>query len=168
MILPFNSIEGSSIQQACSTISAAPKKRLGDLKLFDIIMQDGLEPPATHGIYFFFDADKTTCLYVGKNASQQFIERIPWHFALSESSWMNHFLKYYKKHHQSPSLFEAARGASDCYILLMPVPDELIAKAEKFFRVFLKPRFNSLASASRLLNSIPSDTNLGEAIRNRI
>lgn len=168
MILPFSSIEGSTIEQACSTIAAAKKKRLGDAKLFDFIMQDDSELPGLHGIYMFFDADSATCLYVGKNSSPQYIERIPWHFAVSEGSWQNHFLKYYRTHHQSPSLFEAAQGARNCHILLMPVPHELITKTEKFFRVFQKPLFNKLSASGRYLNSIPLDTNVGDAIRTRI
>jgi hypothetical protein len=166
MILPFSSIEASSIHEACSAIAAAPKKRLRDAKLFDFIMQDGME----HGIYFFFAPDSTTCLFVGKNSSQQFIERIPSHFAISEASWMNHFLKRYRIQHQSISLFEAAKDAGDCHILLMPVEDDLIAKAEKFFRIFQKPQFNTLkkASARRFLSSIPLDMNLGEVLRNNL
>lgn len=169
MIIPFSSIESSTIQQACTTIRAASKKRLRDAKLFDFIMQDGIEIPGVHGVYFFFAADNETCLYVGKNSSPQFIERIPWHFALGEESWQNHFLKYYRRHYQSASLFEAAQAAGDCHILLMPALHEVIAKAETFFRVFLKPRFNTLASGRRFLNliRIPLDSNLGEAIRCR-
>ena len=168
MILPFSSIEASTIQQACTTILTAPKKRLRDAKLFDFIMQDGIELLGVHGVYFFFAADNATCLYVGKNSSPQFIERIPWHLALGEDSWQNHFLKYYRKQYQLASLFEAAKAAGDCHILLMPAPHEIIAKAEKFFRVFLKPRFNTLTSGRRFLNSIPLDMNVGEAIRHRI
>ena len=53
MILPYSSIEGLTIQQACSTVTAAKKKRIGDAKLFDFIIQDDSELPGIHGIYFF-------------------------------------------------------------------------------------------------------------------
>lgn len=166
MILPFSSIDTSSIKEGCSAIAAAPKKRLRDAKLFDFIMHDGVPLVGVHGIYFFFASDNSTCLYVGKNSSMQFIERIPWHFAIAEASWQNHFLKYYRKTYQLDSLFEAAKGAGDCHILLMPVDrGDLITKAERFFRVFQKPQFNSLSSANRYINSIPLDINLGEVIR---
>ena len=98
----------------------------------------------------------------------QFIERIPWHFAIGEGSWQNHFLKYYKKHYQLDSLFEAAKGAADCHILLMPVDGDLITKAEKFFRIFQKPKFNSLRSAGRFIEAIPPDMNLGDVIRGEL
>jgi len=164
LILPFTTIENLSVSEACKAIAAAPKKRLRDAKLFDFIMQDGAELPGLHGIYFYFAPDDRTCLYVGKNSSQQFIERIPWHFAVSEGSWQNHFLKYYRKHHNSNSLFNAAKAAGDCYILLVPIEDELITSAEKFFRVFQKPQFNTLASRRHLFNSVPTETNVREAI----
>lgn len=165
MILPFRSIEALSVSEACKAISAAPKKRLRDARLFDFIMQDSAELPGLHGIYFYFAPDNETCLYVGKNSSQQFIERIPWHFAVSEGSWQNHFLKYHRKHTNAESLFAAAKSAGDCHVLLMPVEDDLIAIAEKFFRVFQKPRFNTLASWCHLLDSVPPDRNVREAIK---
>lgn len=171
MILPFRRIEVLSIQEAVSEITTAPKKRLRDVQLFDFIMHDGQElPDGVNGIYFFFAPNSTTCLYVGKNSSPQFIERIPWHFAISEASWQNHFLKYYKKSHQSASLFEAAKDAEECQILLMPVPleDGLIARAEDLFRVFQRPKFNALTSGGRFrrLSSVPPDAVLGEVVRN--
>jgi hypothetical protein len=166
LILPFSSIEALSIHEACSAVAAAPKKRLRDAKLFDFFMLDGMQLPGMHGIYFFFAPDNTTCLYVGKNSSMQFVERIPWHFAIDEASWMNHFVKYYRTHHQSPSLFEAAKDAGDCHILLMPVESELIAKVERFFRVFQKPQFNSIEFIPRYLKASPLDAKIGEVIMN--
>lgn len=166
MILPFSSVEHLSIRDGCAAIVAAPKRRLADAKLFDFIMQEGAPLPGVHGVYFYFAADGTTCLFVGKNSSQQFIERIPWHFAVSDGSWQNHFLRYYRTHHHSESLFEAAKAAGDCYILLMPVlPHEVIGRAERFFRVFQQPRFNTLSSGKRLTASIGLDMNLGEIVR---
>jgi len=156
------------IDDACSAIGVASKKRLKDTRLFDLIMQDGKELAGVQGIYFFFAPDSTTCLYVGKNSSQQFIERISAHLAISEASWMNHFLKYYKDHHQSASLFAAANAAGECQILLMPTEDDLIAKAERLFRIILKPLFNSLAPKRRSVSSIPPDTHIGEVLRNNL
>ena len=154
-----------SIAEANKAISAAPKKLLRDIKLFDFIMQDGAEIPGVHGIYFYFAPDAETCLYVGKNSSQQFIERIPWHFAISEGSWQNHFLKYFRKHHNFGTLFEAAKDIGDCHILLMPIDAELIKNSEKFFRVFQKPQFNTLAAWGHLLNSVQLENNIKEAIQ---
>ena len=98
-----------------------------------------------HGVYFFFSPEND-CLYVGKNSSQSFVERIPWHFALSEESWMNHFVKYHRKFGEFKSIPEAAIDSKRCQLLLMPVANEnleSIKPLEKFFRLFLKPRYNS-------------------------
>jgi hypothetical protein len=173
LIVPFRSIEGLSIQDACSAIVAAPKTPLREVRLFDFIMHEGKELiDGVHGLYFVFSPDRTTCLYVGKNSSPQFIERIPAHFAISEASWLNHFLKYYKKDRQLSSLFEAAKDAGDCHILLMLIRDDeiLIAKAEWLSRFFQKPKFNSLASGRNFsrLSSIEPSTILGEAITNSL
>ncbi len=164
MILPLSSVEHLSIRDGCAAIAAAPKRRLADVKLFDFIIQDGAPLPGVHGIYFYFAPDGTSCLYVGKNSSQQFIERIPWHFALSDGSWQNHFLKYYRTHNHSESLFEAAKAAGDCQILLMPVAHELVGKAERFFRVFQQPRFNTLSSGKRLTTAITSEMIVGQVV----
>jgi hypothetical protein len=173
LIVPFRSIEGLSIQDACSAIAAAPKTLLREVKLFDFIIHEGRElTDGVHGLYFFFSPDRTASLYVGKNSSPQFIERIHAHFAISEASWLNHFLKYYKEDRQFTSLFEAAKDAGDCHLLLMPIRDDEvpIAKAEWLFRFFQKPNFNSLASGRNFgrLSSIPPSTILGEAITNSL
>jgi hypothetical protein len=167
MILPFKSIEALSVAEAIKSITTAPKKQIRDIKLFDFIMQGGTEISGVHGIYFYFAPDGETCLYVGKNSSQQYIERIPWHFAISEGSWQNHFLKYFRKYYNYGTLFEAAKKIGDCHILLMPVDAELIKNSEKFFRVFQNPQFNTLAAWRHLLDSVPLECNVKEAIQTR-
>lgn len=55
LIVPFRSIEGLSIQDACSAIVAAPKTPLREVRLFDFIMHEGKELiDGVRGLYFFF------------------------------------------------------------------------------------------------------------------
>jgi hypothetical protein len=165
MILDFSKIEHLPVGDARSAIASAPKMRLGEIKIYDLITED------SHGIYLFFSPDSTTCLYVGKNSSMQFVERIPLHFAIGETSWQNHFLKKYRNHYKSGSLPDTAKAVSGCHILLMPVRKyELIAKAEKFFRVVQKPVLNELKSYKyeELGKSASDFKSVGDAINNLI
>lgn len=164
MILDFSKIEHLPVGDACSTIASAPKMRLGEIRIYDLITED------SHGVYFFFGPDRTTCLYVGKNSSMQFVERIPHHFATDQTSWQNHFLKKYRDHYTSGSLPETTKAVRDCHILLMPVRRyELIVRAERFFRVFQEPVLNELKSAkAKLLKSAPDFKSVGDAINNLI
>lgn len=91
-----------------------------------------------------FFSNSNACLYVGKNSSQSFIERIPWHFALSEKSWMSHFLKHFRNHRQLDSIPEAALNVLDCRLLLIPVERiRYIDALEKLMKLVMKPEFNS-------------------------
>ncbi len=164
LTLPFSEIAELTVSAACAEVKGARKKRLADVRLFDLVLQD--QP--NQGIYFFFAPEPDECcLYVGKNSSMQFIERLGMHFAVAEASWQNHFLKAYKKHHRpQQSLTEALKDAGDCRLLLMPMDDGLAAKAETFFRIFQEPLFNSLTSrrAQQARKSIGADDGLRDAI----
>ncbi len=165
LTLPFSKIAELTVSAACAAVKGAKKKRLADVRLFDLVIQD--QP--NQGIYFFFAPDGCTCLYVGKNSSMQFTERLGMHFAVADESWQNHFLKAYKEHHKQQSLTSALAHAGDCRLLLMPImptDDGLAAKAETFFRIFQEPLFNSLKSrrAQRARESIGADDRLLKAI----
>lgn len=163
MILPFSSIENLSIVDACNEIATNEKRALKDIKIVDLIIQKGGELESRHGVYFFF-SENNECLYVGKISSQQFVERIPWHFALSEDSYGNHFLKYYKKLHGLVSIFEAANHALHCRLLVMPIVYTDITKIEKLFRVFSNPELNGLRAANHIKSLIPTDTIVSDSI----
>jgi len=163
MILPYSTIENVSIAEARDQIVASEKRALKDIKIIDLIIQNGGELESRHGVYFFF-SEKNECLYVGKNSSQQFVERIPWHFALSVDSYGNHFLKYYKKRYGLDSIFEAAKHTLDCKLLLMPVIQRDITKIEKLFRVFSDPLLNKLRAANQIKEKIPADTIVSDGI----
>ncbi len=156
LVLPFSEIRGLCVDEARRKIIGAGKKRLADITLYDLIIPDN------HGIYFFFAPDGATCLYVGKNSSLQFVERMGSHFAVDQTSWHNHFLKYYKAQHKVASLIETAQAVADCRLLLMPVTSELISSAEKFFRVALSPVLNR----RKARNPVCDDAKLEDAVEN--
>jgi len=142
VIVAFESIQYLTVEQACDAIRNQDKKRVDDLRVLDLIMQKDEALPFVHGLYMFFESDGKSCLYVGRVMSPQFIERVPAHFAISEASWSNQFLKTHKEHSNCASLNSAAVSAKDCQILILPMPHEFIDGAEKLFILFLKPRYN--------------------------
>lgn len=138
--IPFEHIADQPAQTALDTVRHASKKPVGELKIYDLI-REGDEPSSTrNGVYLFFSPENS-CLYVGKNSAQAFVERVPWHFAVWEESWMNHILKRTKERHALGSLIEAANYAADYQLLLIPMGSNdrsVIKPLEKFFRLFLK------------------------------
>lgn len=149
--LSFSKISTLSAMDALEKIRTSKRIRLSDLKLFDLILENGEPTSIWHGVYLFF-SEEGKCLYVGKNGSQNFIERIPWHFALDEKAWMNHLLKYLRRSKKLVSLGQAALAAKNCTLLLIPVEDKewgSIAPLEKFLRVFLEPEFNTYSQRYR-------------------
>jgi len=141
----FEQMATESAQAATEMVYRATKKLVGDLKIYDLMFEGEKPLGARHGVYLFFSPENE-CLYVGKNSAQSFIERIPWHFALWEASWMNHFLKGVRKYQGFNSLIEAADYSRNHQLLLVPVSGDdwsSIGALEKFFRVFLKPTFNA-------------------------
>ena len=124
-------------------VQRAEKKPLKELRIYDLIMRGNRPLKISHGVYFFYSA-QGECLYVGKNSSRRFVERIPDHFSLGVDSWMNQFLSHMKKVYNLRDIATAAIKAKNCRLLLMPVGNhESIGKIEKFFKIFLQPKFNS-------------------------
>ena len=145
--LPFSELANRSAADALDAVEGVGKKRLGDLKVYDLLLHN--DEPVLNGVYLFF-SPSGECLYVGKNSAQKFVERIPWHFALDEGAWMNHYLKRTRQHKELETLAEAAAAAKDDLLLLIPVKRrELIKPLEKFFRVFAVPRYNAYSSGYR-------------------
>src|SRR5262249_18793002 len=141
----------------------AEKIRLGDLRIYDLL-RDG-DRPLVNGVYFFFSAEGQ-CLYVGKNSAQKFVERIPIHLSVEESSWMNHLVKHMKRSEQLGSLIEAAEVARPHTFFIMPAgKKERIGKIENFFRLFAGPKYNPASDNSRKrYNSLDLGTPLTELI----
>ena len=118
----------------------ARKKRLGDVRLFDLILAADLPLASCHGIYCFYSCDPVTCLYVGKVESPQFIERLPSHLSLSDGSWFNQFMRGIRS--ECASFEKAALIARECTLLLIPMPQEFVALAELVLIERLNPKFN--------------------------
>ncbi len=138
-------------------LESQEKYKINELKLFDIISSNGKPLPALQGIYIFFDP-QDSCLYVGKNSSQQFIERIPWHFAQSDDSYSNHFIKKYRKDKDIEDYHEAALALGNCKILLIPANYGVdISYLEKVFMKIMQPKYNAKQmdlDASKLLKDV--------------
>jgi hypothetical protein len=140
--LPFSDISTLSIKDAIKRIQTADKIRLHDLKMFDLILDNGRPMAVCHGVYLYF-SEENKCLYVGKNESRSFIERIPDHFALHPGAWMNYFLRYLRDNRELASLEQAALVARNCTLLIIPVEEqEFIAPLERLLRADLEPEFN--------------------------
>lgn len=79
---------------AIEKIIASSKKRLDELRLFDMLLEynSDAESALRHGVYLFFDEDNT-CLYVGMCSSSHFAHRIGGHFGMSPKYGMNTFLR---------------------------------------------------------------------------
>jgi hypothetical protein len=137
------------------------KMPLGELKVFDLLKFN--DKAIFHGVYIFFDENENI-LYVGKNSSQSFVERIPWHFAMSEYSWMNHFFKYSKEFNKFDSFEEIADKCINNKICLLIVNEhDKIGALEKLLRILFKPKYNSFKTKAMDLNSLLDNT-LGSII----
>jgi hypothetical protein len=141
----FNDIKNLRLKDIPPQIAEHDKLRIGDLKVLDLVRNGDEAEECQHGIYLFFD-DENRCLYVGKNSSQQFIERIPAHFAQSDNSWFNHFIKYFKRSRDIQSYSDATIAAESCKLALILIPEgkKVIAKIESILRSIMTPQFNSI------------------------
>lgn len=79
---------------AIEKIIASSKKRLDELRLFDMLLDYNSDAKSAlrHGVYLFFDEDNT-CLYIGMCSSSHFAHRIGGHFGMSPKYGMNTFLR---------------------------------------------------------------------------
>jgi hypothetical protein len=165
MHIPFQSVALLNLEFLRSFVTEREKKRLSDLKVFDLVSDAGRLLVSNHGVYLFFDASGRNCLYVGKNSSNQFVERIPSHFAQSDGSWSNHFIKYFRKFNRSESLFQATLDSGSCHLILIQVEREYIGNAERILRVLFDPKFNSLAGKPRHRAGLRLESSFSEAIK---
>lgn len=164
MIFPYTKFAEATVTEAVEMISAAEKRILGHVTLYDLIMPDGVPLEIVHGIYMFFAADNQTCLYVGKVVSPQFIERVPSHLGLRDGSWFNQFLRAHRAQTEADSLSAAAKDAFHCRLLLLPTPHELIANLEKLLIISMKPRYNRRIPRANLLNGILQTDSVASAL----
>jgi hypothetical protein len=159
--LPFSEISALSVKDACEKIRTTARKKLSDLKVFDLI----LDKDEHHGVYLFFSEEKK-CLYVGKCGSRSFIERIPAHLVLDNEAWMNQFLKYLKTSKKLTALKvkEAVPLIRNYTLLFIPVKKwDLILPLEKTLKILLKPELNKYREGYMAKYK---DLNLSESLGN--
>ena len=146
--LRFEDLAPLSAYAVLERVNGGEKRRLGDLRVYDLLFGDDGRP-IYKGVYLFYSSGGA-CLYVGKNSAQKFVERIPWHLSLSPRSWMNHLLKRTRQYEHLASLEEAAEVAREDTLLLIDVGQhEQIRPLENFFRLFAAPRYNSYRESRR-------------------
>ena len=159
-ILLFADIKEQKLNKAIEAIKSVKRKPLSELKVFDLLLTpDGTEQ-IRHGVYLFWNA-KGQVVYVGKNSSYHFVQRIPNHLGLSKNFFDNHLLKRIIKFelkidYSYSSFVSAAMYAQNFEISLIPInigtPDtteqegKQITKFEKLLRVKLEPKYNSYKS----------------------
>lgn len=167
MIEAYDSISNSQVGNVAKLIQTFDKSRIRDITFFDLVRKNScVLPCAMNGVYIFFSDDGKECLYVGKNSSQQFIERIPWHFAVDEDSWSNHFLKYFRNHHGCASLPEAFVEAMECQLLMILVNNtSIINKLETILRLYMSPSYNKFKYPDRKTKDIPLNSTVDHALR---
>ena len=164
MIQNFDTLRIAALRDLAGLLSAAPKKLLGEVRLFDLVLVGDSRLTHTHGIYCFYDRDGRTCLYVGKVEGPQFIERLPSHLSLSEGSWFNQFMRGMKEEYAS---FErAALAARQCMLVIIPMPSQFVAPAERILIERLNPRLNKKRSKSGYGGAAHDMIVFGDILRN--
>jgi hypothetical protein len=146
----FDEVCSQPARVVLERVQQAEKKPLGDLRIYDLL-RDG-DRPLLWGVYFFYSREGS-CLYVGKNSSRKFVERIPVHLCLYPKDWMNHLVQRIRDYEELNSLIDAAEAARTHTLLLVPVSQKEqtkhLAALEKFFRLFAEPKYNALPRRKR-------------------
>lgn len=90
--LNVSDFENLTVETVVALINSSYKKPLGELLLYDLLINETRNEALRHGTYLFFN-DKNECLYVGMCSSSHFAHRIGGHFGMSPKYGMNTFLK---------------------------------------------------------------------------
>src|SRR5262249_10278348 len=101
----FDDICNQPARAVLERVQKAEKKPLAELLVYDLLSEG--DRPLLWGVYFFFSRDGQ-CLYVGKNSTRKFVERIPLHLCLHQKGWRNHFVKQMCHHESLGCLADAA------------------------------------------------------------
>jgi len=151
--LGFSEIAKISPSEVEKVLQDHSKVTLSEMTIFDLLKYKG--EVVRHGVYIFYSPENEP-LYVGKNSAQSFVERIPWHFSLSDKSWMNGFVRGIRKFKELEKLAHTTDYAKKCKLLLI-VDDCGISKKklERTLRILLKPKFNSFKT---IKNNFKYDT----------
>jgi hypothetical protein len=90
-LIQFDEVKTGTIDKLLKTIQSKDGKLLNELKVKDLSYHNS-DPifPGT-GIYIFREGEKV--VYVGKNSSMSFTERLAKHFDLRHGAWFNRLLE---------------------------------------------------------------------------
>jgi len=150
-VIDFKELSSITGKEAIDSIKRSPKKRLGEITLYDLIFETKTKAlKSMHGVYLFFSL-QNKCKYVGKCSSRHFITRIPAHLALGDEAWMNTLLKKMMGKTNGNSIMDyqkTAKETKEFGLLLIPVAKkEDIFILEKFLRLFMCPELNSYSDS---------------------
>lgn len=87
MIIYYNQIKDSTLEELKERIVQNDKKIIREIKIVDFLEQE----QSLIGVYLFFDVQNTP-VYVGKTGSRAILERIAAHYDLRSVGFMNSFL----------------------------------------------------------------------------
>jgi hypothetical protein len=164
--LNVSELKGHSVATVETVIHGAYKMPLGNLKLFDLLINENNETAMRHGIYLFFDS-LGNCIYIGKCSSSHFVQRIGSHFGMSPKYGMNHFLKravtkLLKLNDDYQSYVTAIPLLSTYSLLLINANGEgksYISKLEKALHSVFRPELNFPAGFPTTYQSVKRDLN---------
>lgn len=169
--ITIDKLRPMAVSEALETIDSSPKKRLQDLRLFDLLIGYDSKVALRHGIYMFFD-EKNKCVYVGMCSSSHFAHRIGGHFGMSPKYTMNTFLRRAVQNiGLDPKSYESyVEGLSRIgqYSLLIidanNTGEKFIRALERLLHTTIKPRLNFPKGIPKTYRSIEGSTNFHEAI----
>lgn len=85
----------NDIPELIKLINDTPGFPVKDLKIMDLVFNDGKPIYRGVGVYIFKTSQKV--YYVGSCVSRNFVERIPAHFDVRHGGWFNTLLKFIMK-----------------------------------------------------------------------
>lgn len=147
--LNVSDFEGLSVESVISLVNSSNKKPLGEVTLYDLLINESTNEALRHGVYMYFN-DKNECLYVGMCSSSHFAHRIGGHFGMSPKYRMNTFLK------RAVEMLGLKEKKYEGYVEVLPIisnyglliinanrkSKSYISNLEKFFHIAYEPRLN--------------------------
>ena len=134
----------------CNWIKSTSGINLSELKVKDLVFQNGLPIMTGNGVYIF--KENNIPLYVGNCISRNFVERIPAHFDVRSNGWFNSLLvtlirrtynRKSKEDKTDTNLSQSAKLAFENLDLVLinfsKYDKSAIKKLEDYLRITLKP-----------------------------
>ncbi|MDE3738586.1 hypothetical protein PSH28_18435 [Pseudomonas resinovorans] len=147
--LHMDDLADLSVNDVIRRIESQFKIPLGELKLFDLLVDEERNTAMRHGAYMFFDG-RGECIYIGMCSSSHFAHRIGGHFGMSPKYGMNTFLKRTVKtilglEDKYPSYVSALPRMADYRLLLIGTDSKskvFIRRLEKLLHIIYRPKLN--------------------------